>query len=111
MYTKTDKEAAQELGIAEDTVYGWPNKQDVNEAVKLAKLDGVNVAREKLKRLASKAVDIVGASMGDKEKPGLSAALAVLDRIGMPEVRRQEIGGSGGGPILVGIDPDVEGKD
>lgn len=108
MYKKTDKEAAIELDIADNTVYGWPNKEDVNAAVRLAKLDGVNVAREKLKRLASKAVDTVDAAMGDKQSPGLTAALAVLNRVGLPEVQRHEVGGKDGGPIRVigGVDLD-----
>lgn len=112
MYVKTDKEAAERLDVAEPTVYGWPNKKDVNEAVRLAKMDGVNIAREKLKRLASKAVDTIDAAMGDKEKPGLNAALAVLNRVGLPEVTRVEATGAEGGPIqLIGIDPDAENHD
>jgi carbamoylphosphate synthase large subunit len=101
MTAKNDKEAAETIGISPDVVYAWPDKQAVNEAVRLAKQNGVSVAREKLVRLASKAVDTIEAAMGDKKNPGLSAALAVLDRVGLPEVKRQEMSGAGGGPLVV----------
>jgi hypothetical protein len=101
MTAKSDKEAAETIGISPDVVYAWPDKQAVNEAVRLAKQNGVSVAREKLARLASKAVDTVEAAMGDREHPGLAAALAVLDRVGLPEVKRQEMTGSGEVTITV----------
>jgi hypothetical protein len=106
----TDKEAAQKIGISEDVAYAWPNKQDVNRAVLLAKLDGVSVAREKLVRLATKAVDKLGDKL-DQDDPALAALLAVLDRVGLPEVKRQEVSGTDGRPILIGIDPDAEAGD
>jgi hypothetical protein len=108
MTAHKDKEAAEQIGISPDVVYAWPNKQDVNEAVRLAKLDGVTVAREKLTRLASKAVDAIEETIdSDTNSARLSASLAVLDRVGIPEVKRTELSGADGGPInLVGIDPD-----
>lgn len=94
MYEPTDKDAAAKMGISPDTVYNWPNKPDINEAVRLAKLDGVSVAREQLTRLASKAVDKLGDAI-DKDDPALSAIVAVLDRVGLSDVQRHEIGEPG----------------
>ena len=100
MTAKNDKEAAEAVGISPDVVYAWPNKQDVNRAVLLAKLDGIAVAREKLKRLAMDAVNALDDIVKDgKSGQRLSASLAVLDRAGLPEIRRIETSGPGGGPI------------
>jgi hypothetical protein len=108
MEAHTDKGAAEEIGISPDVVYAWPNKQDVNRAVMLAKLDGVSVAREKLQRLATKAVDKLGDAI-NKDDPALSALLAVLDRVGLPEVKRQELTGAGGGRLEVEFVNDWRG--
>jgi hypothetical protein len=111
MSLHSDKDAAEAIKISPDVAYNWPNKQDVNRAVMLAKLDGISVAREKLIRLATKAVDKLGDKV-DADDPALAALLAVLDRVGLPEVKRQELSGTGGGAIqLVGIDPDAEAGD
>lgn len=100
MTAHNDKEAAEAIGVSPDVVYAWHNKQDVNEAVRLAKLDGVTVAHEKLKRLATNAVEAVGDIVNDRKgSKRLDAALAVLNRVGMPEVKRQEIDTPAGGTL------------
>jgi len=86
MHLPTDKAAAEKIGLAPDTVYGWPNKDAVNRAVRLAKLDGVQVGRERLRRLIGKAIDVLedeldASGIGDNNR--LKAALEVLDRTGL----------------------------
>jgi len=80
MHVQTDREAAEAVGIAPQTVYNWSNKEEVNEAVRLAQLDTVEVGREQLRRLISKAIDV----LEDKLDAGhLSAVVQVLDRTGL----------------------------
>ena len=82
MVCKSDKEAAEKAELNYDSVRSWKNKQEVNLAVRLAKMDSVVVAREKLRRLAPKAVDVLDEELDDKENR-LAAARDVLDRAGL----------------------------
>jgi hypothetical protein len=85
MFASSDAEAARESGIAVSTVYGWPNLADVRECVKLSKMDGITVAQEKLRRLASRAVDVIADEMTAKRGSSkrLEAAMTALDRLGV----------------------------
>lgn len=85
MFASSDAEAARETNIAVSTVYGWPNLADVRECVKLSKLDGITVAQEKLRRLASRAVDVIADEMTAKRGSSkrLEAAMTALDRLGV----------------------------
>ena len=79
--TKSDKEAAETIGIAPWVAYNWPNKGDVNRAIQLTLLNSFEIAREKLSRLMPKAVGVLDEEMnGDKK---LKAACEVLDRGGL----------------------------
>ena len=83
--SSSQAEAAKEAGVISGTVSRW--KQDgvpIDEIVELAKQDGVIVAKEKLRRLSGKAVDVLEEEM-DKKRGGkrIEAALAVLDRVGI----------------------------
>lgn len=79
--TKSDKKAAEAIGIPPDTVYKWSNKRDVNHVIQLAMLSSLEIAREQLSRLTPKAVGVLDKAMdGDKK---LKAACEVLDRGGL----------------------------
>lgn len=94
MHLQTDREAADAIGIAPQTVYNWPNKDAVNRAVRLAKLDGVEVGRERLRRLVVTAIDVLEAEMTASDLRNdnrLKAALEVLNRVGLDTPLRQEI--------------------
>lgn len=107
LVTQSDKDAALQIGISPDSVYNWPNKADINEAVRLAKIDSVNVAREKLRRLACEAVDAVAKEMrGTRNR--LPAALAILDRVGLIVINRHELTGARGGPIRTESDVHID---
>ena len=80
---RTDKDAAETIGIPSQTVYNWSNKSAVDEAVKLAQLDTIEVARERLRRLLVTAIDVVEDEMGEDKKRRLDAAKEVFDRAGV----------------------------
>lgn len=85
MYALTDSDAAAQLGINRESVYRWPNIETVRECVKLSKMDGITVAQEKLRRLASRAVDVIADEMTAKRGSSkrLEAAMTALDRLGV----------------------------
>jgi hypothetical protein len=111
MFASSDAEAARESGIAVSTVYGWPNLADVRECVKLSKMDGITVAQEKLRRLASRAVDVIADEMTAKRGSSkrLEAAMTALDgsawMSSRPFASRSGIGAVLGG----GLDRSVTG--
>ena len=105
LLTRTDKEASEQLQLSYDTISHWPNKQDINRAVALARVDSVVLAREKLRRLAPRAVDVIDEEMRPSGEDRLNAAKEVLNRIGIVVGKRVEHTGSGGGPIgVVNVD-------
>ena len=85
---KNDKEAAESTGISPDVVYNWRNKEQVNLAVKLGKVDGVLLGREKLRRIVIKAVQVLEEEMEPGKKQRLAAAREVLDRAGISKLRK-----------------------
>lgn len=99
----SDKEAAAALGIPVDTVYGWPNKADVNEAVKRSHLDGIELGHERLRRMIQKALDVVDSEMesSDPDSHRYNSALEVLDRVGLSAIKQQRIEGPGEGGAIV----------
>jgi len=89
MHEASDAAAADALKMPRQTMYNWPNKQDVNDAVLLARRDGVSVAKEELRRLGTDAVQVLGETMKDKRNPRRQdAAGDVLDRIGLGKVTK-----------------------
>lgn len=87
--TKSDKEAAQAIGIPPDTAYKWPNKSVINQILRLAVLNNLEVARERLSRLTLKAVGVLDKEM-DGDKP-LPPACEVLDRAGLAARRELDV--------------------
>lgn len=103
MYERSDADAARALGIPTSTVYSWDNKADVNEAVKLASMDGVHVAKERLHRLLGKAIDGLEIELGNKRNR-MPAIQEVFDRtLGKP-VQRNELSGPDGDAIDLKLD-------
>jgi len=95
LWASSDVEAARQVGISDSTVYQWDNLADVRECVRLARLDSVQIAREKLRRVASRAVDVIedelSARRGTSKR--LDAALAALDRVGVSPKNTLELAG------------------
>lgn len=112
---RTDAEAADKCGLPQRTVYGWDNKQDVNEAVRLARLDGLNVARERLRRMAAKALTVLDNEMDGKSRNAkrYEAAIAVLDRVGLAAVQKVEQKSEQSGEVVIRVEyaDDVDRQD
>lgn len=78
---KYDYEAAEEIGIARETASRWPNKDDVDQAVKLAKVDGVILAREKYRRATPRAAQEIIKQLDNRNVAvRYKAAKDILDR-------------------------------
>jgi len=106
-YCQTDKEAAQETGIAAATAYSWPNKDDVNEAVRLMAYDGLVVAQHIRRRAVAKAMAVkVRGLDSDDEKVRQSAATEIIEWEMGKAHQFQEISGPAGGQVEVHIDLD-----
>lgn len=105
LLSTSDAEAARRAGIARNTMLNWKaNGVPLDKLVKLGRLDGVEVAREKLRRLASKAVDVIEDEM--KAKRGsprrLEAAIQALNRLGMEGKTGFDV--TSGGKSLLDLD-------
>lgn len=90
----SDKETAESLDIAYLTVRSWPNKQDINEAIKLMAHDGVIAATEILRRNLPKAALELADELEHKNvNVRHTAAVEILDRTMGKSVQPVELGG------------------
>jgi hypothetical protein len=105
IHADSDVAACETAGIGQSTLRRWREAGvPVNDVVLLIKQDSVLLGREKLRRLVSKAVDVLEKELEGKRK--MEAACEVLDRVGI--VAPVEVGGRDGGPLVikVHINPD-----
>jgi len=80
--TGTDAEAAAIVGVAPETVSRWKARgAPIDDVIRQAKMDSIELARESLRRLATRAVEVLSEEMGGKRK--LEAAKEVLNRVGL----------------------------
>lgn len=99
-FVQYDKEAAEKIGVVAETVYRWPEKPLIDEAVKLMKLDGIFVAHEILRRNLPKAAKEVVDQLDHKVvNIRYRAALAIFGLAGADAPQRLELTGRDGGPI------------
>lgn len=77
---KSDKDAAQSIGISEQTVYSWDNKNQVREAVDLMRFDGMITALEIRRRNLAKAMAVKAAGLeSDNEKIRQDVATELIE--------------------------------
>ena len=89
--TRFDKQAANIAKCHEKTPIRWRKLGiPIDEAVRLIRLSAVSDAREQLSAAASEAVDVLVEEMQKRNPERVRAALAVLDRVGMPATNRLE---------------------
>lgn len=108
LVTKTDGEAAKEIGMHPSTVSRWPNKTKLDKAVMLYLRQPIDAALGILREAAVDAAVVkVGGLKSKKDTIRQSAATEILDRnIGKPK-QTQEITGAKGGPVeFVGLTDD-----
>lgn len=78
---RKDAEAARNIGLSPNTVYSWPEKKLLAEAVNLILSDGVDVSREILKRNLAKAARVKADGLDSrKEAIKQASATEILDR-------------------------------
>lgn len=79
---RTEKEARDALNIPSSTFYNWPSY--VREAVQLLQQDGIETAREQLRRQAPQAAIVLTDLLtSESDYVKLGAANSILDRIGV----------------------------
>lgn len=78
--TKSDKEAAELIGISASTVKGWEDKALVDEAVRLMAFDGVITALELRRRNLAKAMAVKASGLdSDNEKIRQDVATEIIE--------------------------------
>ena len=98
-FVRFNKEAAEAIGIAEETVSRWENKAEVDEAVQLMVADGIILAAEILRRYVPQAAHELVTELGNIEvSMRHKAAKEVLDRSGLSARQQMDIT-SGGEPL------------
>ena len=86
-----DHQAAQAAGIHGKTPIRWRKKGvPIDEAIRLMRINAIQSAQEAIKAAAVLAVDTIIDEMTTKGPERVRAALAVLDRVGMPATNRLE---------------------
>ena len=100
--------AARALKLNVSTPHKWDNLEELEEAVTLLQLEKVEAAAMVMQELALDAVDALRRAL--KGKSAVSAAKAILDRIGLPAQSAVDIT-SGGEPIKATIYIPENGRD
>lgn len=95
---KSDRDAARKVGVSESAMFHWPNKAQLDDAVKALLMDGVEQARLVLRNACGDAAETLVRFLATKQ--GVEAAKAILDRAGLPAVSKQEHSGPGGQPLF-----------
>lgn len=111
---RTDAEAARNCGFSPTAVYHWPEKDIINEAVRLIVADGLDASRQILQRALVEAAQVkVGGLKSRKQTIAQSAATEILDRFhGKP--RQQSDVNITGGPLSIVLtwgDTEAESAD
>jgi len=100
----TDKEAIEKCKITKSSLARWKHEQPIEEVLRLMALDGLTVAREKLRRATSKAVDVLVDDIEHGRKHSQirqNAAKDVLDRVGLKGADKLELTGKDGEALQV----------
>jgi hypothetical protein len=78
--SKSDREAAEMIGISPSTVKGWDNKAQVDEAIRLMLFDGIVMARTLRRRNLAKAMAVKVAGLNSvDEKLRQSVATEIVE--------------------------------
>ena len=98
-----DQDALKDVGIHRSTLARWKQEAPIDEVVRLIAQDNVLVAREKLRRAAAEAVDVLLDDLDGRKHSKIrqDAAKDVLDRLGVKAPTQVELAGKDGGPLVV----------
>lgn len=90
---RSDKEAAEMVGISPATAYNWKEKDEINAAVNKLNLSELKTTRERMYRLLPKAIDALEQELDDKEKSRAYVVFNLLDRVGLGTKQQLEVSG------------------
>ena len=101
---KSDKDAAEIIGISPATVKGWEEKPLIDEAVKLMAYDGVITAQEIRRRNLAKAMAVKAAGLeSDDERIRQAVATEIIEWEMGKATQRNEVTGKDGDVIRVTV--------
>jgi hypothetical protein len=95
---RSDAEACKLVGISRTLISHSPRLLLIREAILQARMDGVELTRERLRRLAGNAVQVledVMASPTAETASRVAASKTVLDRIGLPAQQDVQVSAQG----------------
>lgn len=96
----SDAETARKIGIAKQTVCVWG--ESVQRAVKLMAMDGVLVARERMRRALADAITVKLEGLNSRnDNVKQSAATELIDRVLGKATQKQEVTGANGAAVNV----------
>ena len=109
--TATDKEAAEDIDIKPNTVYGWP--PIVKEAVRLMAMDGLVTARHIRRRNLAKAmlVKVKGLDSDDETIRQRVSTEVIEWELGKAKQTTEHSGPDGGPIIIVDWDESIQTED
>lgn len=81
--TATDKEAAEQIGLSPQTVYNWPNKQEIDELIRELSAEALAEARRLVQYYSAEAIEVIHDEMQRGQRDRLNAAKAMADRAGL----------------------------
>lgn len=93
----TDQQAADAAHISRSTLTRWKQDAPIDEVVRLIAQDSVLVAREKLRRAAAQAVDVLTDDLEARRHSKIrqDAAKDVLDRLGVKAPQQVDVTATG----------------
>lgn len=92
LYTDTDAEAAEAIGVPAAIVYNWPNKALVNEAVTMTNAVYIKpVAQDLLHRLVVPAIMRLGEIIADPEAHNRDVLRAISDVLDRSDITKKSM--------------------
>ncbi len=104
LQAESDAEAARQVGIRPDLVAKWKAAGAPLDAIlHLAKLDTVEVALERLRRLVNPSLDVLEDELADRRMRH-QAATQLLDRAGIVAVTKTVLSGDADSPLRIVVE-------
>jgi hypothetical protein len=101
----SDADAARSINVSKSTICNWG--EPVQQAVKMMAMDGVIVARERMRRALADAITVKLDGLKSKnDNVKQSAATELIDRVLGKATQKQEVTGANGDPIKFIIERD-----
>ena len=100
LWTTTDREAAEKVGLHRNTPGRWPNKDELDRAILLMLEEPMEQARRMLEAALVEATQVkIGGLKSRNEQMRQEVASEIIDRVKGAVAQRIEHTGADGGPI------------